>query len=283
MSNFSALLDACVIFPFSLSNILLEAAYKGLYRVHFSNKILDEAIRNRVKRGKMNQAAGDNFRAALIRGFSHALVEAPADLEDKMENHPGDRHVLASAVYAKADVIVTSNLKHFPASSLCPWNIEVMHPDEFLNYLCDENGDNVLYDLIHEMIAGYKNPPRTYLEFFSNFEKEHPKFSSRMLIFAYSYSIKDFAINALMSVTDVKKGQRCLNGNRYQICEANNDIVITENTKREVFRSCDDKFIGNLKVKDIEIFEQVSKEGEVDKIASIVRRLPISKSKSAES
>ncbi len=267
MGNFSALLDACVIFPFSLSNILLEAAYKDLYRVHFSTTILDEAIRNRVKRGKMNQVAADKFRAALIRGFSQALVEAPAGLEDKMENDTGDRHVLASAVHAKVDVIVTSNLKHFPASSLAPWNIEVMHPDDFLNYLCDENGDDVLRNLLFEQIAGYKKPPVTYLEFLSKIEKEQPKFASRMLISAYSSDIEDLAINALISVTDTKKGQRCLNGKRYQICEVNNGIVIIEKiTKREVFYSCDDEFKGNLKVKDIEIFEQVSKQGEIDNI-----------------
>ena len=46
-----------------------------------------------------------------------------------------------------------------------------------------------------------------------------------------------------------------MNGNRYKICEADNGIVITEKTtNREVFRSCNDKITGNLKVKDIEIF-----------------------------
>jgi tetratricopeptide (TPR) repeat protein len=52
-----------------LSNILLEAAYKGLYRVHFSNKILDEAIRNRVKRGKMNIEAKWRSVAFDWRGY----------------------------------------------------------------------------------------------------------------------------------------------------------------------------------------------------------------------
>ncbi len=260
LSNFSALLDACVIFPYSLSNVLLEAAYKGLYRVHFSNKILDEAIRNRVKRGRMDQVTADRFRVALIKGFSHALVEAPVSLEEKMENHPKDRHVLASAVYAKVDVIVTSNLKDFPASSLAPWNMEVMHPDDFLNYLCDENGDDVLHNLISTQIAGFKKPPITFLEFLSNFENEQPKFSSRMLIYAYSYEVDNFARNALMTVTDVETGQRCLSVNRYKICEFNNDILITEkSTKREVFRSSSAGFRGNIKVKDIEIFQEAAK------------------------
>ncbi|TWH50733.1 PIN domain-containing protein [Dulcicalothrix desertica] len=261
MGNFSALLDACVIFPYSLSNVLLEAAYQGLYRVHFSDKILDEAIRNRVKRGRMDEVTADRFRAALIKGFFHALVEAPVSLEEKMENHPKDRHVLAAAVHAKVDVIVTSNLKDFPASSLAPWNMEVMHPDDFLNYLCNENGDDVLYDLISTQIAGYKKPPMTFLEFLSNFENEQPKFASRILIYAYSYEVEKFAINALASVTNAGKGQRVLSGNRYKISETNNEIsIIEKSTKREVFRSCSDGFIGNLKVKDIEIFQEALKQ-----------------------
>jgi hypothetical protein len=124
VSNFSALLDACVIFPFSLSNILLEAAYKGLYRVHFSDKILDEAIRNRVKRGKMNQVAGDNFRAALVRGFSYALVEAPTDLEGapnrfrfsvKIWHYPSKMIVAAS--YLILGVKAVSEKAHYYGNS----------------------------------------------------------------------------------------------------------------------------------------------------------------------
>lgn len=284
MSNFSALLDACVIFPFSLSNILLEAAYKGLYRVHFSHKILDEAITNRVKRGKMKQPAADRFRTALIRGFSHALVESPVDLEDKMDNHPGDRHVLASAVYAKVDVIVTSNVKHFPPSSVSRWGIEVMHPDDFLTYLCDENGDDVLCDLLSGMIANYKKPPLTDLEFISNLEKQQPKFASRMLISKYGDYIEKFAKNVLMTVPVTQDMERCLIGNIFKICEINNGIVINEkSTKREVFCSYNDEFTGQLKVEDIELLEKVSKEVEVDKIPSKFRELPIYQSKPVES
>ncbi|MEO1430056.1 MAG: PIN domain-containing protein [Cyanobacteria bacterium J06633_8] len=285
MSNFSALLDACVIFPFSLSNILLEAAHKGLYRVHFSHKILDEAITNRVKRGKMEQPAADRFRSALIEGFSHALVESPVDLEDKMDNHPGDRHVLASAVYAKVDVIVTSNVKHFPPSSVSHWGIEVMHPDDFLSYLCDENGDDILCDLLSGMIANYKKPPITDLEFISNLEKQQPKFASRMLISKYGDCIQNFARNVLMTVPVPSQDmERCLNGKIFKICEINNSIVINErSSKRKVFCSYNDEFTGEMKVKDIELFNQVSKEIEVNKIPSKVRKLRNYKSKIVES
>ena len=62
-----------------------------------------------------------------------------------------------------------------------------------------------------------------------------------------------------MSVNDARKKPHCLNGNRYKICEANNGIVITQKTtNKEIFRSCNDEITGNLKVKDIEIFQKAS-------------------------
>jgi hypothetical protein len=47
-------------------------------------------------------------------------------------NDPKDRHVVATAVRANGQVIVTSNLKDFPPSSLAEWGIEARHPDQFL-------------------------------------------------------------------------------------------------------------------------------------------------------
>jgi hypothetical protein len=45
---------------------------------------------------------------------------------------PDDRHVLAAAIVGRADVIVTANLKDFPAEALAPHGIEAQHPDTFL-------------------------------------------------------------------------------------------------------------------------------------------------------
>jgi hypothetical protein len=45
---------------------------------------------------------------------------------------PDDRHVLAAAIKGRADLIVTLNLKDFPADELDRWGIDIQHPDEFL-------------------------------------------------------------------------------------------------------------------------------------------------------
>ena len=55
-----------------------------------------------------------------------------------------DRHVLAAAVKANADAIITLNLKHFPESSLSPHGVEALHPDDFVLDLLDLNAHQVL-------------------------------------------------------------------------------------------------------------------------------------------
>jgi hypothetical protein len=69
----------------------------------------------------MNAAVRD----CLVSGYE-PLIEG-LKLPD-----PADRHVLAAATKAGAQVIVTSNLKHFPAAGLRQWNVEAKSPDDFV-------------------------------------------------------------------------------------------------------------------------------------------------------
>jgi predicted nucleic acid-binding protein len=189
VAKLSVLLDACTIFPYTLVDTLFRSAEQGLYQVYFSNRILDEALRNRVKRG-MTEAGARLFHQKVVEAFPEALVEAPPELEALMTNDPKDRHVLAAAVSAKVDFIITSNLKDFSSASLAPWNIAAVHPDRFLEMLCDEYSDAVMYEIIVAQAASYrksfdpqqpnKTPPVTTLELISVFAKEQPNFADRM-------------------------------------------------------------------------------------------------------
>jgi len=135
---FFAVLDACVLYPYSLRDTLLRFAEAEFYAPLWSDRILDELERNVVKNGASPEAMA-RTRQLMGKAFDAASVseDAIAALEPSMTNDPGDRHVLAAAVSANADVIVTANLKHFPESSTSLHGIDVQHPDDFLTHLYD--------------------------------------------------------------------------------------------------------------------------------------------------
>lgn len=70
--------------------------------------------------------------SCMDEAFSDALITGYEPLVGGMTNDEGDRHVLAAAVVGRADVIVTSNVKHFPRHTLDPLSIEALEPDRFL-------------------------------------------------------------------------------------------------------------------------------------------------------
>jgi predicted nucleic acid-binding protein len=195
VAKFSALLDACVIFPYCLSDVLLTAAEEGLYQVYFSRRILDEAARNRVKEQRMSEVAAQKFQQKVIEFFPEAIFEAPLEMEEMMTNDPKDRHVLASAVCSGVDIIVTNNLRDFPEVALIPWNIRAMNADSFLELLCDEYGDDLLYGIVATRAAAYRKPfrsqppnkipPVTDVEMIEVLAKGQPNFADRILSYKY--------------------------------------------------------------------------------------------------
>lgn len=131
---FVVVLDACVLYPFSLRDTLLRFAEAEAYAVRWSERILDEVLRNLIGRGIMDRARADWLGCQLREAFEDAVVpeDAITSLEGAMGNHAGDRHVLAAAVATNAAVIVTANLRHFEACHLEQHGVEAQHPDEFL-------------------------------------------------------------------------------------------------------------------------------------------------------
>ena len=69
-------------------------------------------------------------------------------------------HVLAAAIRAGAQTIVTFNLKDFPAATLAPYDIEAQHPDDFVLDTIDLAPGTVT-QVISEQAAALKNPPRS--------------------------------------------------------------------------------------------------------------------------
>lgn len=166
------MLDANVLFPFSLRDTLLRAAQAARYRLHWSELILDEMARNLVQRGQTTPELAQKLVAAMTRAFPEAMVTGYEGLIAGMPNHPKDRHVAAVAVKVGAEVIVTSNLRDFRS---LPEDIQAQPPDAFLCDLFDLDPEG-MSELVRKQAADLRRPPRTFDELLAGLGKMVPEF-----------------------------------------------------------------------------------------------------------
>ncbi len=129
---FPVLLDTCALFGPLLRDVLLEAAWEGMYRPHWSNEILAELERNLRRRKSWDDRRINHLGSELRNAFPEALVDVPSGFEQCLTCDPKDRHVLAAAIVGGCKVIVTQNTKDFPKSSTEPFGIRAVRPGVFL-------------------------------------------------------------------------------------------------------------------------------------------------------
>jgi hypothetical protein len=166
MSNYTALLDANVLYAAPLRDLLLQLAVTDIFRAKWTADIHREWIeallrtrpsldRARIERTRDQMNA--KTRDCLVDGY-HSLIPS-LTLPD-----PNDRHVLAAAIIGRCDVIVTQNLKHFPDDALELYGIDAQHPDEFLeNHLHLAPG--LFCNVVRTVRARLKNPPYTITDY----------------------------------------------------------------------------------------------------------------------
>lgn len=125
MARYSAFLDACVLVPVSLADTLLRLAEAGLYRPLWSERILDEMVDAVVAIHPALPSGAARRRASVMQtSFPDATVTDWQDLEAGVTlPDPYDRHVVAVALQGRADMIVTANLRDFPADQLEPMGL----------------------------------------------------------------------------------------------------------------------------------------------------------------
>jgi predicted nucleic acid-binding protein len=170
-------LDACVLYPPILRDTLLRAAEKDLYRVHWSGNILEELRRNIIENGAVTESKARNLIDARTEFFPEAATTGYESLIPMMTNDHKDRHILATAVRAGAQFIVTDNIRHFPASALDPFGIASQTPDAFLTDLFYLDSD-VMVQIIQEQAADYRNPPCTVDDILARLAKRAPTFAA---------------------------------------------------------------------------------------------------------
>ncbi|MBF0436452.1 MAG: PIN domain-containing protein [Magnetococcales bacterium] len=134
-ARYTALLDACVLYPLAMTDALMSLATAGFFAAKWTTKIEEEWIRSLEKKrpdlvGKLF-VRRDDMRVTIpdweVSEAAWTSLARGIELPD-----PNDVHVLAAAIAGHADCIVTSNLKDFPNLVLMEYGIEAIDPDTFI-------------------------------------------------------------------------------------------------------------------------------------------------------
>ena len=160
---FPVLLDTCALFGPLLRDVLLEAAWDGIYRSHWSNGILAELERNLREKKGWDDRRINHLGVELRNAFPEALVDVPLGFEQCLTCDPKDRHVLAAVIVGGCKVLVTQNTRDFPSSSTEPFGIRAVRPGTFLLDLFHLDRPHMV-DCLRRMEARNTRYPQTVEE-----------------------------------------------------------------------------------------------------------------------
>ncbi|TVP74940.1 MAG: PIN domain-containing protein [Nitriliruptor sp.] len=147
-----AVLDANVLYPQWLRDVMLTLAAMGYYEPRWSSQIIDEMRRNVLAdHPSIDPRQFDDTTIAALHGaFPQAWVELPDDLIATMDNEPGDRHVLATAIAAHAHLVVTANTNDFQSPRyVTAGHVAIETPTDFLITVLDDHPDLMASVLLH--------------------------------------------------------------------------------------------------------------------------------------
>jgi len=126
-------LDACVLFPTVLREILIGTAATGAFTPLWSPRILEEWARATRRLPPGAEAIARAEIAILRADWPASEVAPPPDLVETLSlPDADDRHVLAAAIAGDADVLMTLNTRDFPSRTLARHGILLRGPDGFL-------------------------------------------------------------------------------------------------------------------------------------------------------
>lgn len=170
---FTFVYDANVLYPAPLRDILIRLARTRLFHARWTDTILDEVFINlSTKRPDLDAGALERTRQLMCDAVPDSTIEGWEPLVDGLDlPDPDDRHVLAAAIRAGAQVIVTINLKDFPTAPLAAFEIEAQHPDIFVLDLIDLDPGAVV-TVVHQQQKDLKRNPKTVPELLDILERQ---------------------------------------------------------------------------------------------------------------
>lgn len=147
------LIDTCVLYPTVMRELVLGVAKTGAFTPLWSERILEEWARAARKLGPTGEPQARAEIALTDAAFPKAKVAIPVGLANRLwlpdEN---DIHVLAAAVGASADAIMTLNAKDFPKGTLAEEGLSRIDPDMTL-YQHWLEAPNAVEDVAQSVLA----------------------------------------------------------------------------------------------------------------------------------
>jgi predicted nucleic acid-binding protein len=170
---FIVVYDANVLYPNTLRDLLIRIAQAGTVQARWTGEILEEMLGAlRQNRSDIPQEKLDRLRDLMNAAVRDCLVSGYEPLIEGLKlPDPKDRHVLAAAIKAGAQVIVTRNLKDFPAADLQPWDIEAKSPDAFVLDQVGINGQ-VVAACIQQIADSRTQPPEAVEDVLGQLERD---------------------------------------------------------------------------------------------------------------
>ena len=161
-----AVLDACVLYPPALRDLFMWLAAAIMYQPRWTEDIHAEWMRNVLADSpNASREQLERTRRLMDRINDESLVTGyEALIPDLTLPDMNDRHVLAAAIQAEASVIVTFNLKDFPAARLKTYGVRASHPDDYLTALLNDSPELFLM-AVRDHRASLQRPPKTAGEY----------------------------------------------------------------------------------------------------------------------
>ncbi len=170
-ARYTAVLDANVLYPTLVRDLLLRLATVGLYHARWTEDIHAEWTRNLAADRPDLADKLPQVVALMNAAVPDCLVENYKPLIGCVTlPDASDRHVLAAAIAGHADAVVTFNLQDFPLEVVSQHGIEIQHPDDFvMNQL--QLQELVALEAVKRMRSRWKHPPRTATELIEALDK----------------------------------------------------------------------------------------------------------------
>ena len=171
---FVVVYDANVLYPNALRDLLIRLAQgpRPFVQAKWTEQILDEVFRSLKKhRPDLDGARLDRTRVLMSQAIPDVLVTGYEPLIDVLKlPDEADRHVLAAAIRAHAQVIVTDNVKDFPQEALTPWGVQAKDADAFVvDQICLDKAR--VYSRVQQIADSRNHPPTTVADVLDALER----------------------------------------------------------------------------------------------------------------